>query len=82
MFGAHQRAIRALMDAIGSREIAAGVEPAARSEGTGQKDASSVLTFPQSLVDSKFALSGFARRESANKAPFPHGASSRLTTTT
>src|ERR1700739_22744 len=28
VFGAHQRAIRALMDAIGSSEIAAGVEPA------------------------------------------------------
>src|SRR5438094_7080027 len=28
MFGSHQRTIRALMDVIGSREIAAGVEPA------------------------------------------------------
>ena len=28
MFGAHQRAIRALTDAIGSKEIAADVEPA------------------------------------------------------
>src|SRR6266850_2262031 len=28
VFGSHQRAIRALMDVIGSREIAAGVEPA------------------------------------------------------
>ena len=28
MFGVHQRAIRALTDAIGSKEIAAGVEPA------------------------------------------------------
>ena len=28
MFGAHQRAIRALMGAMGSKEIAAGVEPA------------------------------------------------------
>ena len=28
VFGEHQRAIRALLDGIGSREIAAGVEPA------------------------------------------------------